>query len=286
MEPTLLAAAEHPSGFRHIPDPPERLWLRGPLPAPDFKYLTVVGSRALTAYGRDAITKLIGGLAGYPVAIVSGLALGADAAAHEAALAAGLPTIAFPGSGLADRAIAPRTNLGLARRILNAGGALISEWEPSAKAAPWRFPARNRLMVGIADAVLMVEACEKSGTLITARLSGEYGRELLCVPHRIGDVHAEGGHQFLRLGATLVSTSAHILKALRIEADACATATAPRAFASDAERAIYEMLAEPHERDELLRKVGYVSGVALTALVSLELNGYIIEEFGKWRRKA
>lgn len=285
MEPFMLDRALHPTGFRHIPDAPKTLWMRGTLPAEGVRYLTVVGSRALTSYGRSAIAKLIGGLAGYPVAIVSGLALGADAAAHEAALLAGLPTIAFPGSGVSERTIAPRTNLGLSRRILSAGGALMSEWEPDAEAAPWRFPARNRLMVGIADAVLMVEAGEKSGTLITARLAGEYGRELLCVPHRIGDVHAEGGHQFMRLGATLVSSSEHILEALRIDPAQSHTNDTPLIFDNLAEKSVYGALQEPSSRDELLRALKLPSGEVLTALLSLELKGFVVEEFGKWRRK-
>jgi DNA processing protein len=201
-----------------IPDPPEQLWLRGTLPPPGMKRLAVVGSRALTAYGRDACRTLVQGLAGYPVSIVSGLAFGADAAAHEDALEAGLHTIAIPGSGLDDLHIAPQTNLGLARRILEAGGALLAEHPPGTGARPTYFPSRNRIMAGLADAVLMIEAGERSGTLITARLAAEYDRDLLCVPHRIGDVHGAGAHQFLRLGATLVSEPAHILEALGIEA--------------------------------------------------------------------
>jgi len=211
-----LLPSQYPPQLREIPQLPERLWLRGALPPPGHKYLTVVGSRALSDYGREACTTLIHGLAGYSISIVSGLALGADAAAHEAALSAGLHTIAFPGSGLADHRIAPRTNAPLARAILDAGGALLSEYDPDMSAQPWMFPARNRLMVGMADAVLMLEAGEQSGTLISARLAGEYNRELLCVPHRITDAHGYGSTRFLRLGATLVSEPAHILEALGI----------------------------------------------------------------------
>lgn len=210
----ILTRDAFPQGLLHIPQPPEELYLRGALPAPTTKYLTVVGSRALSSYGKQACENLITGLVGHDITIVSGLAFGADACAHNAALAAGLKTIAFPGSGVSDSVIAPRTHLGLAREILAAGGALISEYEPRTSAAPWMFPARNRLMVGIADAVLMIEAGERSGTLITARLAGEYNRELLCVPHRIGDSHGYGFTLFARLGATPVTEPAHILEAL------------------------------------------------------------------------
>lgn len=204
-----------------IPEPPERLWLRGVLPPSRQKRLAVVGSRALSPYGRQACEQLIAGLAGYPISIVSGLALGADAAAHRAALAAGLHTIAVPGSGLSDRAIAPQTNLGLAKDILASGGALLSEHPPEVSARPGYFPSRNRIMVGLSDAVLMIEAGERSGTLITARLSAEYNRDLLCIPHRIGDPNGFGSILFLRLGATLVSEPEHILEALRMSIPSC-----------------------------------------------------------------
>lgn len=209
-------AKEHIGALTHIPKPPERLWQRGSLPPPEYKKLVVVGSRALTPYGQHACETLITGLAGYPISIVSGLALGTDACAHRAALKAGLHTIAIPGSGLADRAIAPQTNLALAKEILQAGGALLSEHPPNTTARPGYFPSRNRIMVGISDAVLVIEAGARSGTLITARLAGEYGRDLMCVPHRIHEANSYGSHQFIRLGAELVSEPSHILETLGI----------------------------------------------------------------------
>ncbi len=216
MDIRELAREAYPRSLHEIPEPPEKLWIRGTLPSPDTKRLVVVGSRALTDYGRDACTALISGLRGYPISIVSGLALGADAVAHQAALAAGLHTIAVPGSGLSDRVISPRSNLGLAHDILAAGGALLSEHPADYTPRPYDFPSRNRIMVGLADAVLMIEAGEKSGTLITARLACEYNRDLLVVPHRIDDPHGYGAHMFLRLGATPVSDPLHILETLRL----------------------------------------------------------------------
>ena len=138
-------------------------------------------------------------------------------------------------------------------------------------------------MVGIADAVLIIEAGEKSGTLITGRLAGEYGRELLCVPHRIGDTHGFGAHLFLRLGATVVTHPLHILEALhippRLEGEA-----APAIRLDGTEQLLYDMLAEPKTRDELVRLSKLSVGDALTALVTLELKGLAKEEFGAWRR--
>ena len=283
MDIRKLAHAEYPNSLHEIPDPPKDLWIQGTLPPEGTKYLAVVGSRALSGYGKEACSKLISGLAGYPISIVSGLALGADSAAHRTALTHGLHTIAVPGSGLAEGAISPRTNLGLAHEILQAGGALLSEHEPNYKPFPYDFPSRNRIMVGMSDAVLMIEAGEKSGTLITARLTAEYNRELLCVPHRIGDVHGFGSHLFLRLGATLATDALHILEALRItprlEGEVRETV-----HLEGNERSIYDLLAEPRSRDELVRRSKLSVGDALTALVTLELKGLVHEEFGAWRR--
>jgi DNA processing protein len=283
MEITELETKDFPRGLSEIPQPPEKLWLRGTLPGAGTRTLAVVGSRALSSYGREACELLIAGLAGYPVSIVSGLALGTDACAHRAALSAGLHTVAIPGSGLDDSVIGPRTNLPLARDILARGGALLSEHEPGYLAHPYDFPARNRIMVGMSDAVLVIEAGEKSGTLITARLAGEYNRELLCVPHRIKDPHGAGAHQFLRLGATLVADPAHLLEALRIEQ---ATATAPRGAAtlSPLEKSVYTLLQTPHSRDELLRALpDKAPRDVLGALGALELQGFAAEQFGAWR---
>lgn len=278
-----LMPRDYPEQLREIPDVPAALWVRGTMPPPEHKYLAVVGSRALSAYGREAATSLISGLAGYPVSIVSGLALGADAAAHRAALNAGLHTIAFPGSGISDAAIAPRTNLGLAKDILASGGALLSEYSPETEAAPWRFPERNRLMVGISHAILVIEAGECSGTLITARLAGEYNRDLLCIPHRVGDTHGYGANLFIRLGAALVSDSSHILEALGIS-QRVSTIPSEKVSLTGNERIVYDTLLEPLPRDELIRKSKLSSGDALTALVMLELRGILKEEFGMWRR--
>ncbi len=283
MDIRELAREQYPAQLLEIPGPPERLWIAGTLPAAGTKLLTAVGSRALTSYGREACAKLISGLAGYPISIVSGLALGADAAAHRAALAAGLHTIAVPGSGLSERAISPRSNLGLAREILAAGGALLSEHEPDYLPHAYDFPSRNRIMVGMADAVLMIEAGEKSGTLITARLTSEYNRDLLCVPHRIGDVHGYGAHLFLRLGATLVTHPLHILEALHITPRLEDEAT-PAIKLEGNEKIVYDLLSESTSRDDLVRLSKLSVGDALTALVTLELKGLAHEEFGAWRR--
>jgi len=284
MEIRELGRREWPAQLGEIPQLPKKLWVRGSLPPAGTKYLAVVGSRAMTRYGQEACQMLISGLAGYPISIVSGLALGVDACAHRSALAAGLHTVSIPGSGLDDSVISPRTNFGLAKDILAAGGALISEQEPLHTPRLGEFPSRNRLMVGMSDAVLVVEAGPKSGTLITARLASEYNRDLLCIPHRIGDPHAFGPHLFLRLGAALVTEPVHILEALRIPPREAAERGAAPSDLEDNERAVWGILEEPKTRDEILRGASGAAGDLLTALVALELRGLVKEEFGAWHR--
>jgi DNA processing protein len=282
MDIRELAREEFPARLLEIPEPPKRLFMQGAWPVTDTKLLAVVGSRALTSYGREATAKLIAGLAGYPICIVSGLALGADTAAHRGALAAGLHTIAVPGSGLSERALYPRSNVGLAQQIVAAGGALLSEHEPDHLPRAYDFPSRNRIMVGLSHAVLMIEAGPKSGTLITARLTADYNRDLLAVPHRIGDAHGFGAHLFLRLGATLVSEPAHILEALGITPTT--GGVRPTVVLEGDEHTLYELLSSPRDRDDLVRTSGLSPADTITALVMLELKGLAKEEFGAWRR--
>lgn len=272
----------HVSRLREIPDPPHEIYTEGTWPQDEMKLLAVVGSRALSSYGKEACEKLIAGLSGYPISIVSGLALGADSVAHKSALQAGLHTIAVPGSGLHESVLYPRSNVGLARQIIESGGLLLSEHDDMYKAAAYDFPSRNRIMVGLSHAVLMVEAGMKSGTLITARLTHEYNRDLLCIPHRIGDVHAHGAHTFLRLGATLVADTSHILEALGITEKEKSAVSA--ISLSPHEKIIYDVVVEPLSKDELLRRVSLSTSEALSTLVLLELKGVLKEEFGAWRR--
>ena len=277
-----LAVSEYPPLLREITDPPEKLYVAGTLPSPDAKVLTIVGSRKCTSYGRDVVDFLIGGLRGHNISIVSGLALGIDGYAHTAALHAGLHTVAVPGSGLSERVLYPRSHVRLARNILESGGALVSELEPDQGAAPWTFPKRNRIMVGLAHAVLVVEAAPRSGTLITARLATEYNRDLLVVPASIFAESSKGAHQFLKLGATPVTTADDILSALGIEARA-ETSASPSTLSAH-EKEVYELLHEPMPRDELIAKLSFSTTDAHIVLSKLELDGVIVERLGMLRR--
>lgn len=272
-----------PIGLREIPHPPTTLNYRGSLPDQNLTLLSVVGSRKYTSYGKQAVDELIGGLRGSPVGIVSGLALGIDSLAHEAALANGLYTLAIPGGGLSDEVIYPARHKALARRILEAGGGLLSEFAPDFRATNWSFPQRNRLVAGISQATLLVEAGEKSGTLITARMTVDYNRELLAVPGSIFSATSKGTHQFIRLGATMVTSSEDILQELNIEADD-ESPTQNKLLLSPAEQMIVGLLNEPTHRDEIIRKTGLPTHETAQLLMMMEIQGHIASEQNIYRK--
>lgn len=280
-----LSSPEFPPLLREIPEPPQSLNYRGVLPSPELKLLAVVGSRKYTNYGKEVVQYLIEGLKGCPVGIVSGLALGIDSLAHEAALTAGLYTLAIPGGGLNDSVIYPARHKPLARRILENGGGLLSEYEPDFKATTWSFPKRNRLVCGIAHATLVIEAGEKSGSLITARLATDYNRELLVVPGSIFSSNSKGTHQFMKLGATPVTSSEDILEVLGVEKKS--VSQKPKAFATltTDETKILALLNEPKERDTIIRELSLPTHEAMTLLMQMEMAGHIVENNGIYRKK-
>lgn len=273
-----LSPEQFPPLLREIPDAPKKLFVRGKLPSTDWKWLTVVGSRAMSRYGKQACEHLIGGLRGYPIVVVSGLAYGVDAQAHKSALEAGLPAVAIPGSGLDWDVLYPRANVNLAKEILKAGGALLSEFESKQKANEYTFPQRNRIMAGISKATLMIEARERSGSLITARLAAEYNRELLIVPGSIFSAESRGTHQFLKLGATPVTEPEDILRALGIKPEE--KEKAARADISEEEARVLQIISTPCPRDELIQTLGLPISEANILLSTMEIKELIVEELG------
>lgn len=257
-----------------IPEPPQKLWYRGKLPNPDLHLLAVVGSREYTSYGKQVVDYLISGLKNYPVGIISGLALGIDGLAHEAALKNNLYTLSVPGSGLDEAVLYPATHRKLALKILESGGGLMSELAPEETAKTWTFPQRNRIMAGLCSAVLLIEAGAKSGTLITARMTVDYNRELLAVPGSIFSKNSYGTHQFLKLGATLVTEPEDILEALRLEVLKPAEKVLPTDLKPE-EEIIIKQLLEPKDRDSLIRTLGLPASDANRLLMQMEMSGYI-----------
>lgn len=281
-----LRPKDFPTLLREIPDCPKALSFRGTMPPKDTLYLCVVGSRSCTQYGKRWAAKLIAGLANYPVAIVSGMALGIDSEAHKAALDVGLPTVAVLPSGLDSDVIYPRMNRPLADEILKRGGALLSENPHDFVAMLHSFPQRNRISAGISKATLIVEAGEKSGTLITARLAMEYNREVLCIPHELGRETGAGVNALIREGATLVRSSEDILEALGLKAHERPTQGTLPTDLTIPESKILTALAQTDAlvRDELLERAEISAQDASIALSSLLIRGLILERLGKIER--
>jgi len=175
----------------------------------------------------------------------------------------------------------PRANVGLAREILKAGGALLSEFKPEQKAADYTFPQRNRIMAGLSHATLVIEAKEKSGSLITAKLVTEYNRELLVVPGSIFSAESKGTHQFLKLGATAVTDPEDILVALGIaKREGPVSLNELRDDLSEDEVRVFEILHSPVSRDELIAELALPVTDANVLLSTMEIKGLILEELG------
>ena len=284
MKIRKLEKKEFPKALLEIPQPPEDLWIIGDLPKEELTYLSVVGSRKFTSYGKESCEKIITGLKGYPIAIVSGFAIGIDTIAHKKAMQMGLKTIVFPGSGLSDEAIYPKTNVRLMREVIENGGCLISEFEPDFKATQWSFPMRNRLMAGISRAVLIIEAEEKSGTLITARLTTEYNRDLLVVPGSIFSANSKGTNRLLHQGATPVTCAEDVLEALGFEQEK--DEEKQKSLFEDLspeEKKIADLLREPISRDDLIRAMKMPIQNANAILSIMEIKELIKEELGEIR---
>ena len=284
FEIETLEGEEIPELLREIPDCPEKLYIQGKLPNKNSKILTVVGSRKYTPYGKDVCEKLISGLRGYDITIVSGLALGIDSIAHKSALEAGLKTIAVPGSGLDESVLYPSTHKNLALKILENGGTLISEFEPKFHATPYSFPQRNRIMAGLSHAVLVIEAEIKSGTLITSKFATEYNRDVFTVPGSIFSRNSEGPNMLIRLGATPIRSSEDILEALGFKID-----EEPKnlelkyADCSEDEMFVVKILSEPMTKDDLMRELKMPISKINIILSIMEIKGLIKESMGEIR---
>ena len=278
-----LGPKEFPDALKEITDPPVELYLQGVLPKKDNKILCVVGSRKFSTYGKEACESIIAGLAGYPITIVSGLALGIDSIAHRAALGAGLQTIAVPGSGLDPKVLYPRSNILLAEKILESGGGLLSEFDPLFRATPYSFPERNRIMAGLSHAVLIIEAELKSGTLITSKFATDYNRDVFAVPGSIFSKTSDGPHMLIRLGATPIRSDKDILDAFGFDTQEALPFEERYKDASADEMKVITLLASPCVKDELLRDLNMPIRDANTLLSMMEIKGMISDRGGEIR---
>ena len=270
--------AAFPPLLRAIHDPPPGLFLRGHA---DLELLArpavaVVGARACSAYGRQVARSLGRDLAAAGLVVVSGLARGVDAEAHRGALEAAGRTVAVLGCGI-DRDY-PAAHRELARQIA-AEGLVVSEYAPGVEPAPWRFPARNRIVAGLCAASVVVEARERSGALITADFALEEGREVLAVPGEITSALSAGSNALLRLGATPLTAVEDVLESYGLSA---AEAAMPQL--GEGAHALLERVREGAAgADELSRATGLDAGRLAVLLTELELAGAIVEEDGVYR---
>ncbi len=269
--------AAYPRLLGHIPDPPTRLWVRGdaPLDVLDRPAVAIVGARACSGYGRSVARLLAAEAASGGAVVVSGMARGVDGEAHRGALAAGGTTVAVLGCGI-DRDY-PAAHAELAAAIVAAGGLVVSEYEPGVEPAPWRFPARNRIIAGLARATVGVEARERSGALITADFALEDGREVLAVPGEITSALSAGSNALLRMGATPATGPADVLEALGLDAPRAAAATPDDPVAAAVLTAVGAGAGTP---DELSRATGIGAGEIAAALALLELAGAVSVDEG------
>lgn len=270
----------YPPLLAEIFDPPAILFLRGSLPSTSLPHLAVVGSRKHTPYGKQVIETLLPPVVQSCV-IVSGLALGIDALAHEAALSHAGTTVAVLGSGVDDDNIYPSQNRLLASRMLASGGALLSEFPLGTHALKHHFPFRNRIIAGLCHGTLIIEAAEQSGTLITARLAMEHNREVFAVPGPINSTASAGANRLIKEGATPVLNPQDLLEPLGITGNA----PARMMFTPDTseERVVFDLLhAEPIHIDELIRTLQLPAAQISQTLSLLELKGGIRHVGGKF----
>ncbi|MCD9033726.1 DNA-processing protein DprA, partial [Luteimonas sp. Y-2-2-4F] len=292
---------DYPPLLRDAPNPPPVLFVAGDVDLLWSPLVAVVGSRRPTAGGRDHARGFSRALAAAGLGIASGLALGVDAAAHEAALDAGAATVAVLGCG-PDLAY-PRENARLHARI-EAAGALVSEHPPGTPALREHFPTRNRIVAGLALGVLVVEAAYRSGALITARLAAEAGREVFAVPGSIHNPMARGCHRLIRDGAQLVERADEVAAALAPVAQALGGALrrrldvpismpgappgAPGADPASADpdyNRLWQALGhDPTGMDRLVERTGLTTAEVSSMLLLMELDGRVVVEHGRYSR--
>ena len=271
--------ARFPPRLKATFDPPGSLYLRGS-GEPEllgWRAVGVVGARSCSPYGAQVARMLGRELAAAGLVVVSGLARGIDGEAHRGALESGGPTVGVLGCGI-DRDY-PAANASLSRRMED-GGLVVSEYEAGVEPAPWRFPARNRIIAGLCEAVVVVEARERSGALITADFALEEGREVFAVPGEITSALSVGSNALLRLGATPLTGSGDVLEALGIER----AQAVEDPNVSEAARRILELVRDtPAGADELVARASLEAGAVSVALTELELAGLVAAANGVYR---
>lgn len=276
---------KYPQMLRNIDNPPSVLYYKGDLSVCNLeKTLAIVGSRRATSYSKDALAKIISELYGTDICIVSGLASGLDTVAHNSAINNNLKTIGVIASGF-DYTY-PASNKELYKQIENGNGVILTEYYPTFEPLKFRFPQRNRIVSGLSYGTLVAEASLKSGALITANLTLEQGRELMCIPGLITNPNTEGIYKLLKNGATLVTCADDILEALNWEVKIEQQTLFNLPELSEDEKLIYEALEiEDKCVDELQAYTKLSIDNLLMYLTTMELKGIIKQVDGDRYRK-
>ena len=268
----------------HIPDPPKKLFIRGKLPAKRVKTVAIVGTRKPSAYGHEIATKIASECAKNGIVVVSGLALGIDSIAHRAAIDSGGKTIAVLANGV-DK-IYPRSHEDLGQKILQTNGAILSEYPNNTPARPWQFLARNRIVSGLADAVVIIEAASRSGTLSTANHALDQGKEIFAVPGNITSPLSAGCNQLIKNGANPLTSVEDLLDFLipdRFEKQT-------QLFKGDTreENVVLEFLSKngTTSSDTIIKQTKLSASEFNQAITMLELKGLVLNNGGeKWSLK-
>ncbi|OGI14268.1 MAG: DNA protecting protein DprA [Candidatus Moranbacteria bacterium RIFCSPHIGHO2_01_FULL_54_31] len=269
----------YPSLLKEIPDAPALLFVRGQYDWSPKPLIAIVGSRKFTSYGEQAAHRFATDLAAAGYVVVSGLAFGIDSIAHKAALEAGAETLAILGSGVDDASIAPQSHLPLGRAVMQAG-ALISEYRPGTKANEGTFPARDRIIAGMTLGTVVIEAPEKSGALITARLALDYNREVFAVPGSVFSPSSLGTNALIRSGAKIVTSVQDILEEFPLPEKPLArgenAASARTLSLAPEEKSILAALShEPLHVDKIIKAARLETSSANSILALLEIKGLI-----------
>lgn len=271
---------EYPKLLTHISHPPFLLYVKGSTETWKGKCFGVVGTRALSEYGKRAAPHITLDLARAGFTIVSGLATGIDTLAHKSALEAGAKTIAVLGTGIDERTLYPQLNLSLARKIVEKGGAVISEYALGTHGTKFSFPQRNRIVSGLSKGVLVVEADHISGAMITARCALEQNRDVFALPGSIFSKTSEGANELIKKGAKLVACADDILEEYGLESKKVKKII--RAESPEEEKILTVLADEPMAADDIIRKTGLTASQANATLMIMEI-GKKIKNLGGGR---
>ncbi len=272
----VLADEFYPPLLKEIYNPPQLIYYKGELSKDSELNLAVVGSRKFTSYGQMAVEKIISELANNNLTIVSGLALGIDSLAHDATLKINGRTIAVLGSGLDRQNIYPFSNRYLAEKIINSGGALISEFSPGTPPLKHHFPQRNRLISGISLGVLVIEAGEKSGALITANFALEQNREVFAVPGNIFSQVSAGTNNLIKKGAHVVINASDILESFNLAQISSVIENKKVLPETEEEKLILKHLnREPLHINDIVRAANLDTSVINSTLTIMEMKGIV-----------